>query len=90
MQLILALNDVVLPHLIAVGNNGGEKLADALRSFVAPLFLLAISLVACSFLVKRQMTQFLQFIAIAVGVAVFFYVPGVVEGLARFIADTLK
>jgi hypothetical protein len=67
----------------------GAGLADAIRNFVAPLFLLAISFAAMSFLFRRQITEFLQFAALGVGVAVFFYVPGIVEGLARVIAKAL-
>lgn len=67
----------------------GQGLADAIRNFVAPLFLLAISFAAMSFLFKRQITEFLQFAALGVGVAVFFYVPGIVEGIARLVAKAL-
>lgn len=85
MYTVLALTNEVILAAPATG----EGLATALRNFIAPLFLFAISIVAMTFLVQRQMTQFFQFAAIAVGVAVFFYVPGIVEGLARLIAGAL-
>lgn len=68
----------------------GEKLANTIRDFVAPIFLLAIGLVALTFLVQRQMTSFLQFFAIAVGVGVFFYFPGFIEGLAKMLSTALS
>lgn len=68
----------------------GEKLANTIRDFVAPIFLLAIGLVALTFLVQRQVTQFLQFFAIAVGVGVFFYFPGFIEGLAKVLSNALS
>lgn len=78
-----------LMTIVLAAPASGQKLADTLRNWIAPLFLLAISVAAMTFLFKRQVTEFLQFAALGVGVAVFFYVPGVVEGLARFIAGAL-
>jgi len=75
--------------VLAAAPTTGEGLATTIRNFIAPLFLLAISIFALTFLAKRQMTEFAQFAAIGVGVAVFFYVPGIVEGLARLIATSL-
>lgn len=68
------------------GTTSGANIANAIRDFIAPFFLLAIGIAAMSFLFKRQMTEFLQFIALGAGVAVFFYVPGVVEKIANTIA----
>ena len=68
----------------------GDKLASTIRDFIAPLFLLGIGLVALTFLVQRQVTQFLQFFAIAVGVGVFFYFPGFIEGLAKVFSSALS
>ena len=66
--------------------NQGTTLANTIRDWVAPLFLLAIGFAAMSFLFQRQVTKFLEFAAIAVGVGVFFYVPGVVEKVATVVA----
>lgn len=75
--------------LLAAAPTTGAGLADAIRNFIAPLFLLAISIAAISFVFRRQITEFLQFAALGVGVAVFFYVPGIVEGLARLVASAV-
>lgn len=85
----LALTQDVVA-MVPAAPTTGQGLADAIRNFIAPLFLLAISLVALKYLLARQVSEFLQFAAIGVGVAVFFYVPGIVEGLARLIAKTLS
>lgn len=84
MHALLAYADFV-----AAAPTTGAGLANAIRNFIAPLVLLAISIAALSFLFQRQVMQFIQFAAIAVGVAVFFYVPGIVEGLARLLAKAV-
>lgn len=88
MLATLALNTIFSLNTVFAAA-GGQGLADAITTFVAPLFLLAIGLAALSFLYQRQTTQFLQFAAIAVGVAVFFYTPGVVPAVARLISTAL-
>lgn len=65
---------------------GSQKLVDTIRDFIGPIFLLAIGIAAMSFLFQRQVTQFLQFAALAVGIAVFFYFPGIVESVAGLFA----
>lgn len=89
MSALLALADptiVAFAHEmnLIIGAQGSKGLVDAVRNFVGPLFLLAIGIAAMSFLFQRQMTQFLQFIVLAVGIAVLFYFPGVVESIAQF------
>lgn len=86
---MFALLALVTPDLI-VAAASGEKLATTIRDFIAPLFLLAVGIAALSFLFQRQVTQFLQFIALAVGIAVFFYFPGVLEGLAKILSNALS
>ena len=67
----------------------GQVLADAIRNFVAPLVLLAISIAALTFLFQRQTTQFIQFGVLAIGVAVFFYYPGFIPKVAALINTAL-
>lgn len=85
MHTTLAFVDAV----VTAAPSTSAGLATAIRNFIAPLFLLAISIAAMSFLFKRQITEFLQFAAMGIGVAVFFYVPGIVEGIARLAAKAL-
>ncbi|HEX4818166.1 MAG TPA: hypothetical protein VFV66_35955 [Nonomuraea sp.] len=66
-----------------------QGLADFLRGFFGPLFLVTVSVVALFFLFTREITRFVQFLAIAVVIGVIFYVPNIIETLARGIASAL-
>ncbi|WP_093170542.1 hypothetical protein [Sinosporangium album] len=66
-----------------------EGLADFLRRFFAPLFLVIVSVVALFFLFTREITRFVQFIILAIAIGVIFYVPDIIEMMARAIAGAL-
>ncbi|AQZ63054.1 unnamed protein product [[Actinomadura] parvosata subsp. kistnae] len=66
-----------------------QGLADFLRGFFGPLFLVTVSVVALFFLFTREITRFVQFLAVAITIGVIFYVPNVIEVLARGIAGAL-
>lgn len=65
-----------------------ETIATGIRNFVGPILLLIISLVAITFLFKREMTQFFIFVVIAIIVALLFYAPGIVKSLAQEAGST--
>jgi hypothetical protein len=65
------------------------NLAQWLRKIFGPLFLVIVSIVAIFFLFTREITRFVQFLALAVAVAVVFYVPSIIEVVARGIARAL-
>ena len=65
-----------------------EGLADWLRSIFGPLFLV-ISIVAIFFLFTREITRFVQFIVLAIGIAVIFYFPGILPAIAKAAAGAL-
>ncbi len=101
MQTLISLAEVVQatqsvqPHLQESGDvlmaaPTGDKLANTIRNFIAPLFLLGIGIVALRFLSQQQITQFLMFFVITIAVGVFFYAPGFVEPLARAVSKTLN
>lgn len=69
--------------------DSSEELVEFLRDWIAPVFLLLVGLVALTFLWRRQMTEFLQFFALAIGIAVFFYFPQFLETIAEAVAGTL-
>jgi type IV secretory pathway VirB2 component (pilin) len=73
------------PFIIAATS---EQLATSIRNFVGPILLVVIGIIAIPFLVRREMTQFIIFVVIAVAVFILFYAPGIVEGLAKGVADT--
>lgn len=64
-------------------------LANLLRGFFAPLFLVIVSVVALFFLFTREITRFVQFLILAVAIGVVFYVPNIIEVTARAIAGAL-
>ncbi|MGW3352889.1 hypothetical protein ACWDA3_57180 [Nonomuraea rubra] len=64
-------------------------LADFLRAFFGPLFLVTVSVVALFFLFAREITRVVQFLVVAVVIGVIFYVPNIIETLARGMAAAL-
>ena len=64
-------------------------LVKYLQSLFGPLFLGIVGIVALFFLFTREITRFVQFIVLAVAIAVIFYTPNIVELLAQGIANAL-
>jgi hypothetical protein len=65
------------------------NLADWLRDIFGPIFLVIVSIVAIFFLFTREITRFVQFVCLAIAVAVIFYFPGIIELVAGGIAQAL-
>lgn len=70
--------------LVASGTQG---LVDNLRDFVAPIILVVTSIIAVTFLVRRQVMQFVTFLAIAVGVFAIFYAPELIGNLGQSVGE---
>jgi hypothetical protein len=66
-----------------------QGLVTYLQSLFGPLFLGIVGIVALFFLFTREITRFVQFIVLAVLIAVVFYTPTIVEELAKGIANAL-
>jgi hypothetical protein len=66
-----------------------QNLVNYLQALFGPLFLGIVGIVAIFFLFSREITRFVQFIVLAVLIAVVFYVPQIVETLAKGIANAL-
>ena len=66
-----------------------EGLVSYLQGLFGPLFLGIIGIVALFFLFTREITKFVQFLVLAVAIAVIFYTPGIVKALATGIANAL-
>jgi hypothetical protein len=64
-------------------------LVNYLQGLFGPLFLGLIGIVALYFLFTREITKFVQFMVLAVAIAVVFYTPTIVETLAKGIANAL-
>jgi hypothetical protein len=66
-----------------------KNLVIYLQSLFGPLFLGIVGIVALFFLFTREITRFVQFIVLAVAIAVVFYTPSIVQTLATGIANAL-
>lgn len=60
-----------------------------LQSLFGPLFLGIVGIVALVFLFTREIIRFVQFMILAVAIAVVFYTPSIVQTLAQGIARAL-
>jgi hypothetical protein len=66
-----------------------QGLVNYLQSLFGPLFLGIVGIVALFFLFTREITRFVQFIVLAVAIAVVFYTPSIVQTLATGISNAL-
>jgi hypothetical protein len=66
-----------------------QGLVSYLQGLFGPLFLGIVGIVALFFLFTREITKFVQFIVLAVLIAVVFYTPTIVHSLATGIANAL-
>ena len=66
-----------------------KNLVSYLQGLFGPLFLGIVSIVAIFFLFTREIIRFVQFIVLAIAIAVIFYTPGIVQTIASGIANAL-
>jgi hypothetical protein len=66
-----------------------QGLVNYLQGLFGPLFLGIVGIVAIFFLFTREITRFVQFLVLAVAIAVIFYTPDIVRELATGIASAL-
>lgn len=66
-----------------------QPLVTWLTNLIAPLLLGTIGIMAVVFLFRREITKFAEFILLAIGVALIFYFPGVIQTIAQGIANAL-
>ena len=64
-------------------------LVNYLQGLFGPLFLGLVGIVALYFLFTREITKFVQFMVLAVAIAVVFYTPDIVSTLVKGIANAL-
>ena len=64
-------------------------LVNYLQGLFGPLFLGIVGIVALFFLFTREIIRFVQFLVLAVAIAVIFYTPSIVEELAKGISSAL-
>ncbi|HYK71293.1 MAG TPA: hypothetical protein VEV45_25355 [Streptosporangiaceae bacterium] len=66
-----------------------QGLVNYLQGLFGPLFLGIVGIVAIFFLFTREIIRFVQFIVLAVAIAVVFYTPSIVQTIAAGIANAL-
>lgn len=66
-----------------------NQFAAWLRGLFGPLFLVIVGIVAIFFLFTREITRFIQFIVLALVIAVIFYYPGLLPAIAKAAANAL-
>jgi hypothetical protein len=66
-----------------------SNLVTYLQGLFGPLFLGIVGIVAIFFLFTREITRFVQFVVLAIAIAVIFYTPGIIQTLAKGIASAL-
>ena len=66
-----------------------QPLVTYLQALIAPLLLGTIGIMSVIFLFRREITKFAEFLVLAVGVAIVFYTPQIIEVLASGIAAAL-
>ncbi|HYK30215.1 MAG TPA: hypothetical protein VEV61_19820 [Streptosporangiaceae bacterium] len=79
-------------HLLAAAQPlalSTSNLVRYLQGLFGPLFLGIVGIVAIFFLFTREITRFVQFIVLAIAIAVVFYTPGIVQTIASGIANAL-
>lgn len=86
MEMILQLIDQ-LESSLSLLTGGVLGITDRIRGFVAPIYLLVVSIVAIIFLLKRQTSALIQFMVIAIIVGVLLFTPQVIQDLATLISS---
>jgi hypothetical protein len=80
---------VMTAPMAAAGTLNSNGLVTYLQQLFGPLFLGIVGIVALFFLFTREITRFVQFLVLAIAIAVVFYTPGIVKTLATGIANAL-
>jgi hypothetical protein len=79
-------------HLVIAADSAALSttgLVTYLQGLFGPLFLGIVGIVAIFFLFTREIIRFVQFIVLAIAIAVVFYTPSIVQTLATGIAHAL-
>jgi hypothetical protein len=82
----MSLHSLILAAPLSLSTSG---LVSYLQGLFGPLFLGIVGIVALFFLFTREIIRFVQFVVLAVAIAVIFYTPSIVQTLAQGIAKAL-
>jgi hypothetical protein len=79
-------------HLVSAAHSAALSttgLVSYLQGLFGPLFLGIVGIVAIFFLFTREIIRFIQFIVLAIAIAVVFYTPSIVQTIASGIVNAL-
>ena len=82
----MSFHSLIVAAPLSLNTSG---LVSYLQGLFGPLFLGIVGIVALFFLFTKEITKFVQFIVLAVAIAVVFYTPDIVRTLATGIANAL-
>ena len=82
----MSFHSMIVAAPVSLSTTG---LVSYLQGLFGPLFLGIVGIVALFFLFTREIIRFVQFIVLAVAIAVVFYTPSIVQTLAQGIAKAL-
>jgi len=68
----------------------GNNLQTLIKSIIGPIFLAIVGVIAITFLIQRQIMQFVIFIIIAILIAALIYVPDMIKGLGQGAGGEIK
>lgn len=83
MDILLSAQDIAFNVGIVIAEVSSNNIVKIIRNFIGPIVLLIVSLLAITFLFRREMTQFIIFIVIGVVVLAIFYVPDFIANLGK-------
>jgi hypothetical protein len=82
----MSAHSVIAAQAVALSTSG---LVTYLQGLFGPLFLGIVGIVAIFFLFTREIIRFVQFMVLAIAIAVVFYTPSIVQTIASGIANAL-
>jgi hypothetical protein len=82
----MSFHSMIVTTPLSLSTSG---LVSYLQGLFGPLFLGIVGIVALFFLFTREIIRFVQFVVLAVAIAVIFYTPSIVQTLAQGIAKAL-
>ena len=83
MDILLSAPDIAFNVGTVIADVSSNNIVKIIRNFIGPIVLLIVSLLAITFLFRREMTQFIIFIVIGVVVLAIFYVPEFIANLGK-------
>jgi len=83
------LNTAFLGHAAAAASFSTGSLVAWLQGLIAPVFLGIVAICGIFFLFSKEILRFVQFVILAIIIAVIFYTPTIIRTLALGITHAL-